>query len=346
MIKTGILSYGMSGKLFHAPFIESHPEFELTAIVERTKNESREKYPEAKLYRSVDELINDPAIELVVVNTPVQTHFEFAKKSIEAGKHTIVEKPFTVTLAEGEELFALAEKHNVLLSVYQNRRYDGDYHAVKNILALDLLGDIKEVEIRFDRYRPELSGKIHKESDLPGSGTLYDLGSHIIDQSLQLFGWPNAVFGDVWAMKENAQTDDYFELLLYYDGLRVRLKASSMVRESYYGYILHGSKGSFLQHRSDLQEQQLLKGVIPTIEPWCKPQEEADGILHTEVSEGVIRKTTFSTPGNYMGYYNDIHHALLNNGPNPVPATDSIKGIRIIQAAMESSAEGKRINLK
>ena len=346
MIKTGILSYGMSGKLFHAPFIESHPEFELTAIVERTKNESREKYPEAKLYRSVDELINDPAIELVVVNTPVQTHFEFAKKSIEAGKHTIVEKPFTVTLAEGEELFALAEKHKVLLSVYQNRRYDGDYHAVKNILALDLLGDIKEVEIRFDRYRPELSGKIHKESDLPGSGTLYDLGSHIIDQSLQLFGWPNAVFGDVWAMKENAQTDDYFELLLYYDGLRVRLKASSMVRESYYGYILHGSKGSFLQHRSDLQEQQLLKGVIPTIEPWCKPQEEADGILHTEVSEGVIRKTTFSTPGTYMGYYNDIHHALLNNGPNPVPATDSIKGIRIIQAAMESSAEGKRINLK
>ena len=217
MIKTGILSYGMSGKLFHAPFIESHPEFELTAIVERTKNESREKYPNAKLYRSVDEVINDPAIELVVVNTPVQTHFEFAKKSIEAGKHTIVEKPFTVTLAEGEELFALAEKHKVLLSVYQNRRYDGDYHAVKNILALDLLGDIKEVEIRFDRYRPELSGKIHKESDLPGSGTLYDLGSHIIDQSLQLFGWPNAVFGDVWAMKDNAQTDDYFELLLYYD---------------------------------------------------------------------------------------------------------------------------------
>src|SRR5687768_15727080 len=142
IIKTGICSYGMSGKLFHAPFIQNHPGFDLTAIVERSKNESREKYPEAKLYRSVDELIADESLQLIIVNTPVQTHYDYAKKVIAAGKHVIVEKPFTVSSKEAEELVKLADENNVLLIVYQNRRYDGDYKAVKDVLEKKLLGEI------------------------------------------------------------------------------------------------------------------------------------------------------------------------------------------------------------
>ena len=187
IIKTGICSYGMSGKLFHGPFIEAHPGFELTAIVERSKNESRKKYPQSKLYRSVEELLADDSIQLIIVNTPVQTHYDYAKEAMLKGKNVIVEKPFTVTSQQAEELTAIAKEQQVLLVVYQNRRYDGDYHAVKEVLAKNLLGEIKEVEIRFDRYRPDLSGKLHKETRIPGAGTTYDLGVYLIDQSLQLF---------------------------------------------------------------------------------------------------------------------------------------------------------------
>lgn len=344
-IKTGICSFGMSGKLFHAPFIEAHPGFEFTAIVERSKNEVREKYPRVNVLRSVEELINDPAIELVIVNTPVQTHYEFTRKALEAGKNVVVEKPYVVNSDEAAELTALAKQKNVFLSVYQNRRYDGDYQAIKAIVDLKLLGDLKEVEMRYDRYRPGFSGKQHKEGNVTGAGTLYDLGSHLIDQALQLFGWPGAVFADVWAMREGGEADDYFELLLYYKKMRVRLKGSGIVKESVPAYILHGIKGSYLQKRSDLQEEQLLAGAIPSVEPWCKAFLKADGLLHTEFNGEEIRKETHSTPGNYMGYYQDVYESLTQQKPNPVPGTDAEKVIKIIEAALASEAGKKIITL-
>src|SRR6266508_4383957 len=159
IIKTGICSYGMSGKLFHAPFIQNHPGYELTAIVERNKNDSREKYPRSKLCRSIDELLADDSIQLVIVNTPTHLHSENAKAALMAGKNIVVEKPFTVTVKEGEEIAELAKRKNLLLSIYQNRRYDGDYHAVKDIIEKHLLGELREVEIRYDRYRPFGVGK-------------------------------------------------------------------------------------------------------------------------------------------------------------------------------------------
>ncbi len=344
-VSTGICSYGMSGKLFHAPFLDAHPGYELTAIVERHNNDSKERYPDAKLYRSVEELCADAALQLIVVNTPTHLHFEQAKMVLQAGKNMIIEKPFAITVKEAEELTALASKNNLFLSVYQNRRYDGDYHAVKNVLQQNLLGEIREVEIRYDRYRPTFGGKQHKEGDMPGAGNLFDLSPHLVDQAIQLFGFPKAVFADLIKMREDVAVQDYFELLLYYEKLRVRLIATCIARESTYAYTLQGMKGSFLQQRSDMQEQQLLAGTKPSLESWCPAPSSPDGLLHTEINGEVVRKETTSAPGNYMGYYDDVYKVLTGQGPNPVPAADAIKNMRIIEAALESMKEGKVVSL-
>ena len=332
----------MSGKLFHAPFIQVHPGYELTAIVERHNQDSRERYPDAKLLRSVEELCSHPDIQLVVVNTPTHLHYEQAEKVLQAGKHLVIEKPFAVTVKEAEELKNLAEKQNVFLSVYQNRRYDGDYLAVKEVLQQGLLGELREVEIRYDRYRPVFGGKLHKEGNLPGAGNLYDLSPHLVDQAIQLFGFPNALFADLIKMREDVGVPDYFEILFYYDKLRVRLKATCIARESTYAYTLHGMKGSFLQQRSDMQEQQLQAGAIPSLKSWCPPPSEPDGILHTEINGEVVRKMTISSPGNYMGYYDDVYKALTGKGYNPVPPEEAINNMKIIEASLKSVNE-KRI---
>lgn len=344
-IKTGICSYGMSGKLFHAPFIHAHPGFELSAIVERHKNDSRERYPNAKLYRSVEALCADKKLQLIVVNTPTYLHFEQAKLVLQSGKNVVIEKPFAVTVQEAEELTALASANNLFISVYQNRRYDGDYHAVKAVVDKGLLGEIKEVEIRYDRYRTVSSGKLHKEGNLPGAGILYDLSPHLVDQAIQLFGFPNAVFADLIKMRDDVAVPDYFEILFYYERLRVRLKASCIARESTYAYTLHGMKGSFLQQRSDMQENELLAGRKPSLESWCPAPAKPDGLLHTEINGEVVRRETTSSPGNYMGYYDDVYKALTGQGTNPVPPADAIKNMRIIEAALGSFASGKIVSL-
>lgn len=345
IIKTGICSYGMSGKLFHAPFIQAHSGFELTAIVERHKQESIERYPASQLVRSFEELIADKTLQLIVVNTPVQTHYEYAKAAMLAGKNVVLEKPATVNEAEIKKLVEIAAQQNVLLSVYQNRRYDGDYHAVKNIIDQNLLGDLREVEMRYDRYRPQAGGKQHKEGALPGAGTLHDLGSHLLDQAIQFFGMPSALFADVWTMRPALEANDYFEILLYYPQLRVRLKSTVIARETYAAYILQGMNGTFMQYRSDRQEEELLAGTIPSIKSWCPPAEQPDGFLHTTVNGEVIKKHVTSVPGNYMGYYDDVYKALTGTAGNPVPATDAIKTMRLIDAALQSAKEEKVIHL-
>jgi predicted dehydrogenase len=334
----------MSGKLFHAPFLEAHPGYELSAIVERHNQDSKERYPNATLYRSVEELCDDKELELIVVNTPTYLHVEHAKRVLGAGKNMVIEKPFTITVKEAEELTSLAEKNNLFLSVYQNRRYDGDYRAVKEVIQKGMLGEIREAEIRYDRYRPAFGGKAHKEGNLPGAGNIYDLSPHLVDQAIQLFGFPDAIFADLIKMRDDVGVPDYFELLFYYDRLRVRLKATVIARESTYAYVIHGMKGSFLQQRSDMQEQQLQAGVKPSLETWCPGPASPDGLLHTEINGELIRKETTSSPGNYMGYYDDVYKALTGQGPNPVPPADGIKNTRIIEAALESVKEKRIIN--
>lgn len=349
LVKVGLCAYGMSGTVFHAPFLKEHPGFFMSAVVERNQQDSKEKYPETTIYKSVEEMLQHADIDLVVVNTPVQTHFEYVKKALEAGKNVIVEKPFTVNFAEAEELVQLANEKNLFLSVYQNRRFDRDYLQVEKILSDGKLGNIKEVEIRFDRFRTAPSGKDHKENpNHSGSGTLHDLGSHLIDQATQLFGFPVRLFADVFSMKGPEFANDYFEIILYYKNeLRVRLKTSVFSKEAHYAYVLHGDKGSFLQERTDLQEKELVGGAIPTFaENWMQPLAKSDGILNFLNEDSASEKIlTTSEPGNYMDYYQQIYEHLVFQSELPSPGSEIIQNMRIIEAALESSKEGKIVNL-
>lgn len=344
-INTAICSFGMSGWVFHAPFISTHPGFTFYAVWERSKNLAQEKYPEVKVYRTLEELLADGLVELVVVNTPNTTHYDFAKQALLAGKHVICEKPFTATVAEAEELIEIAAKQNKQLSVFQNRRYDSDYRTIKKVLDEKLLGDIVEAEFHFDRYKEELSPKQHKETPIPGTGCLYDLGSHLIDQALQLFGMPQAVFADIAVMRPVSKVDDYFELLLYYPVHRVRVKSSYQVREALPGYVIHGSKGSFIKPKTDMQEEQLQSGMLPTADGYGTEPESEKGLLHTELNGTIIKEYIPSLTGNYTGYYEGIYQAIRNNQPLPVTAEEGMKVIKIIEAAFQSSKERRVIDL-
>jgi scyllo-inositol 2-dehydrogenase (NADP+) len=347
MVKVGLCAFGLSGKVFHAPFLKEHPGFFIAAIVERTKEESQEKHPESVIYKSVEDLLQHADVELVVINTLVQTHFEYVKKALEAGKNVIVEKPFATTLSEAKALVQLAKEKNLFLSVYQNRRYDRDYLQVQQIVKEGKLAILKEAEIRFDRFRPEPSAKEHKENpNLPGSGALHDLGSHLIDQATQLFGVPEKLFADVFSMKGPHTANDYFEIVLFYkDHLRVRLKSTVYSKEAHHAYILHGDKGSFLQERSDAQENELVSGAAPTYnKDWAKPLGTHDGILNflNENAESE-RIFTSSSPGNYMNYYEEIYEHIVSQAQLPSPGAEIIQNMEIMEAALESSREGKVI---
>ncbi|HMG83404.1 MAG TPA: Gfo/Idh/MocA family oxidoreductase, partial [Ferruginibacter sp.] len=223
-IKTALLSFGMSGKVFHAPFIELHPGFQLAGAWERSTKIIQQIYPETKSYATFAEVLNDREVELVIVNTPTYTHYDYAKQALLAGKHIIVEKAFTTTVKEAEELKELSIQQNKTIGVYQNRRYDSDFKTVQKLIREGCVGDINEVEIHFDRFKPTLSPKKHKEIPGPGAGILKDLGAHIIDQALCLFGMPAAVFADIRITRPLSQVDDDINLLLYYPTFRVRLK--------------------------------------------------------------------------------------------------------------------------
>lgn len=349
LVKAGLCAFGMSGKVFHAPFLKEHPGFFISAVVERSKEESREKYPEATIYRSVEEMLQNADVELVIINTPVQTHYEYAKKALEVGKNIIVEKPFTVDVTEAEELVKLAEEKGLFLSVYQNRRFDRDFLQVQKILNEAKLGNIKEAEIRFDRFRTTPSGKQHKENpDQTGSGSLHDLGAHLVDQAVQYFGYPEKLFADVFSMKGPEYANDYFEILLYYkNDLRVRLKSSVFTKEDHYAYKIHGDKGSFLQERTDNQEAELVAGAIPDYgKDWMLPLKEADGILNylNENSE-TERIFISSEAGNYMDYYQQIYEHIVFGYPLPSPGKEVIQNMKIIDASLESAKEEKVITL-
>lgn len=336
-INTALLSFGMSGWVFHAPFIALDPHFELYAVWERSKKLAHEKYPGIKSYSTLNEVLSDPVVELVVVNTPNYSHYEYAKLALLADKHIVVEKPFTVTVEEGEELIALAKARNRMISVYQNRRYDSDYKTIKKVLDESLLGEIVEAEFQFMRYSEQIGPKLHKEQPGPGTGSLYDLGSHLIDQALQLFGMPHAIFADIRIFRPVSMVDDYFELLLYYDNLRVRLRSSYLVREAPPGYILHGRKGSFLKSKTNVQEEALAAGKMPDDPHWGTEPESENGLLHSEINGRVVREFITSQRGNYAEYYDGIYKALRNGAAPPVTAEDGLKVIRIIQKAYESN---------
>ncbi len=344
-INTALCSFGMSGYVFHAPFIEVHPAFNLYGVWERTKNNAQAKYPNIKTFRTLEEMLADQYIELVVVNTPSVTHYDFAKQAINSGKNVVVEKPFTATVEQAEELIQLAKEKNVALSVYHNRRYDSDFKTVKKILDEGWLGNIVEAEIHYDRYDPGLSYKLHKEIPTAAVGSIYDLGSHLIDQALVLFGMPNAVFADLDTYRPNSKVGDYFDIKLFYSTHRVILKSSYYVREALPGNIMNGTKGTFIKSKADIQEAELQAGKIPGSKDWGAEPDKEKGLLHTEKDGKIIREQVPTLNGDYMEYYEGIYQALRNNGLVPVTGTEGMDVIRVIEAALKSNREKKVIDL-
>lgn len=335
----------MSGRVFHAPFLTLHEGFELTGSWERSKKLIQNDYPQVKSYSSLEELLADD-VDLVVVNTPVETHYEFAKKVLLAGKHALVEKAFTTTAAEAEELNTIAKEKGLKLTVYQNRRWDSDFKTVKQVVEQNLLGNIVEAEFHFDRYNPSLSPKTHKETANAGAGVLRDLGPHIIDQALHLFGYPEAVHGDVRITRENSLVDDWFDITLYYPEKRVRLKAGFFVREAVPAYVVHGKKGSFLKERGDIQEDVLKTGEKPNRNEWGTEPAGKEGLLHTEINGEEVRKTIPTLQGNYYDLFDGVYLAITEDKEEPVTAADGIKTMKIIDAASASSEQKKIIALK
>lgn len=344
-INTALCSFGMSGWVFHAPFIDAHPAFNLYGVWERTKNLAQEKYPAVKTFRTLEEVLADKNIELVVVNTPSVTHYEYAKKVLQAGKHAVVEKPFTATVAQAQELIDLAKQNNCKLFVYQNRRFDSDFKTVKKVLDDGLLGDIVDAELRYDRFVPALSYKAHKEAATAAVGCLYDLGAHLVDQSIQFFGMPTAVFADIAINRPGSQVDDYFDLKLFYPTHRATLRSSYYVREAMPGLQVHGKLGSFIKPKTDVQETQLQAGKKPTDADYGIEPESERGLLHTEINGKVVREYIPSFKGNYMDFYESVYQTLRNNKPVHISGEDGLKVISVIEAALKSFKEKRIIDL-
>lgn len=338
VLRTAIASYGMSGYVFHAPFIHLHPGFELKKVLERSKSLAKERYTYTEIARTFDELIHDPDIDLVVVNTPDHLHYPMAFAALNAGKHVVVEKPFTQTSEEGEELVALAKKKGVLLTVYHNRRFDGDSRTVQKILKEGLLGRLVEYEAHYDRYRNFIP-KTWKEDPSTGAGIVYNLGSHLIDHALFLFGKPEWIWADIRKLRDGALTDDFFEIKLLYPAHSVTLKSSYLVKEPGPRYILHGTNGSYIKSGNDPQEEALKQGIWPEGENWGQESESDWGILHTEKDHFSERKVLPTLPGNYMDFYDNLYEAVLHGAPLAVRPEEGLEVIRIIEKAYLSSME-------
>lgn len=349
-IKTGLAAYGMSGQIFHAPFISTNPHFELTAITERSKELSRERYPAVRIVRSFDELLAINELELIVVNTPDCTHYAYARKALEAGKHVIVEKPFTTTVEEGEELVALARSKGLALSVYQNRRWDSDFLTVKEILQKQTLGRLVEFESTFPRYRNFIKPGTWKETGEMGGGLTYNLGAHLIDQAVQLLGVPEAVFADISILRTGGKVDDYFILHLLRPSkapdVKITLKSSYLMCEAEPRFVLHGTEGSFVKYGLDRQEEDLNAGLMPTAPHWGEEDEQIWGLLHTEKSGTSFREKTPSVPGNYASFYENICRHLRYGEPLLTDASGVLPVIKLIEAAWESSRTQKIVRIR
>jgi len=345
VINTALLSYGMSGRVFHAPFIQQHPGFNLAGCWERSAKVINQHYAATKSYDTLEEVLTDPSIDLVIVNTPTLTHFDFVRMALEHGKHVLVEKAFAGSAAEAVKLRALAQDKGRRLSVFQNRRWDSDFQSVQKVLQQGALGEIVEANLAYARYDPNLSPKSHKEDPSSGSGILKDLGPHVIDQALVLFGMPAAVFADIGITREKSKVDDYFDILMVYRDKRVHLKGGYFYMRPVPEYSLFGKLGCFIKTRSDIQEAQLDQGMTPDDSNYGKEADACAGQLHTGGPKRADVRNIISPRGNYLKFYEGLYQSIAHGQPEPVTATDGIRVMQIIDAALQSHRESKVIAL-
>lgn len=341
-IRVGVVGYGFATSTFHAPLIAAVPGLSLAAISSSDPAKVRKDWPELSVETSPEALFARPDIDVVVIPTPNTTHVPLAQAALAAGKHVVVDKPFTITLAEAQTLDALARQHGKLLSVFHNRRWDSDFLTLRKLIERGELGEIMHFESHFDRYRPDVRNR-WREQALPGSGLWYDLGAHLLDQALQLFGTPESIWVDTAVQREGAQADDWFHAVLRYGQRRVILHASALVPRQGPRFAVHGRLGSFIKYGLDPQEDALKAGARPPMADWGRDPLEAELVIWQD-----DQPTTRALPceaGNYPAYYAALRDAVLGTGANPVTAAEAIEVMRLIELGQQSIRERREISL-
>lgn len=344
-IQTALVGFGDSARYLHAPFLLAHGGFAISDVLERSKNRAAAQYPDSRTHRTLDALLAEPGVELVVISTPNDTHVPYVRQALEAGRHVVVEKPFAPTAAEARQLTELAKQQNRVLTVYQNRRWDSDFQTVRRVLNSGELGELKHYEAHFDRYKPVLNPKKWKETPSPGSGILYDLGSHILDQALVLFGTPETIYAEIGTQRAGSDIDDSFHLRLGYGPLTVVLRASLLVREPGPRYVLHGTRGTFRKPGIDIQEDQLKAGMTPLNPAFGREPDALRGELVAEVGGQTLRGTIESVPGNWLPFYESVYAAIRESGSVAVQPEEVLTQLRLIELAFESAREGRKLTV-
>jgi scyllo-inositol 2-dehydrogenase (NADP+) len=338
MIRAGLIGFGMAGRVFHAPLLSSVEGLELAAVVERSSNKAAERYPGITVYRSLEAMLADDSLGLFVVATPNGTHFAIAKEILQAGKNVVVDKPMTLTSAEAAELIALAKAKKVLLVPFFNRRWDSDFLTIQNLLHEGSLGRLVALESRMDRWRPApLTKRFWKESPEAGGGTLLDLGPHLADQALVLFGKPEAVGAEVVREKDGSGANDSITIRLRYPGFIVTLGANSLSLPAAPRFHLRGTKGGYVKNGVDPQEAALNKITRITDSAWGQDPAAKWGVLHVGIDGGSVSRPVPALPGDYRLYYAGIRDALLGKAPAPVAGVDAWRVARVLEWAAESS---------
>lgn len=341
-ITVGLIGYGMAGSVFHGPLIVSEPRLRLKSVVTSRAEQVSHDLPGVQTVPSVEGLLRDSEIQLVVIATPNQTHFQLAQQALGAGKNVVVDKPFTITLAEADELVALAERKRLLLSVFHNRRWDGDFRTVLQLVSRESLGNISYFESRFNRFRPEIKQGWREETG-PGSGLYYDLAPHLIDQALTLFGLPKSVYVDLAHLRSQGTQDDYFHMLLDYESMRAVLHASNLVCHPGPRFTVHSELGSYVKFELDPQEQNLKDGIRPGMQSWGLAEPKSDGTLYLA---GGSRQSVPTLVGTYEHYYAGTVDALLTGSPPPVTAQEARDVMLVLGAGLRSAYEQRTVRLR
>ena len=341
-VPVGIIGYGYASKVFHAPLIAAVPGLSLTAIASSDPGKVQADWPELEVAPSASALLARADLELIVIATPNATHYPLARQALEAGKHVVVDKPFTLTLAEARSLSDCADQAGRLLSVFHNRRWDSDFRTLQGLLATGELGPIHHFESRFERHNPQVRARWRERAE-PGGGLWYDLGPHLLDQALRLFGPPEALALDLACQRQGALIDDYFHAQLRYGATRVILHASTLVPVPGPRFTVHGSRGSYLKYGLDTQEAALKAGQRPPAPGWGRDPQP--GSLSLPGDGGLQTRVLASLPGDYPAYYAGIRDALRQGGPNPVPAAQAIQVMALIELGLHSARERRECPL-
>lgn len=337
-IRVGIVGFGFVSKTFHVPLLRATPGYRIAAVSSRRPAEVLALLPDVDVVADPKALAEHSAVDLVVIASPNQTHAPLAEHAMRAGHNVVVDKPFTVTLEEARHLGAIAAERNVLLSVFQNRRWDSDFLTISDVISKGLLGRVVQFESRIDRFRPEVRDR-WREVPGPGAGLLYDLGPHLIDQALLLFGVPDTVQATLSSQRRGASTDDFFQLVLRYGEMVAVLQAGSLVSGGTARFSVHGDKASIVKQKPDIEEDQLRSGVTPGSPDWGADPDDA---MLYEGATGESRSLP-AARGDQRRYYMELRDALHQRSPNLVPPEQGATVMAIIEAALRADREGRRV---